>query len=117
MRILIGCVVLMLLAGCMAPTVNEVRNEGPRKVLYSKKTDEVLAKCVESKWQSQKEIGGEPGASQQPGKDRGYTVFTAHSAYFVDIQPEASGSVAKYYALVDNNWFYEKHLNALQSCL
>lgn len=37
MRISIGCVVLMLLAGCMAPTVNEVRNEGPRKVLYSKR--------------------------------------------------------------------------------
>jgi hypothetical protein len=117
MRTLIGVVAVMLLVGCIAPTMNETRQEGPRKILYSKKTDEAIAKCVEYEWHNLPVFGGERGATQQPSRDGGYTVFTVRSAYFVDIQPGASGSVAKYYSVLDNNWIYEKHLAALQSCL
>jgi len=34
---------LVVLAGCMAPTMNEARQGGPYKVLASKKSDSVIA--------------------------------------------------------------------------
>ncbi len=116
MRILIGALALALLAGCMAPTMNEARQDDPYKVLSSKKSDAALAKCVHYEWQNQPVFGGTPGASLQPGRDAGYTVFTEGSQYFVDIQPKAGGSEAKYYVVV-GNWIAQKRLTALQSCL
>ncbi|AZE67715.1 Pyruvate:ferredoxin oxidoreductase [Pseudomonas synxantha] len=116
MRIIIAVVVMAMLAGCMAPTMNEAREEGPYKVLTSKKTDAALAKCVHYEWQNQPIFGGTPGATLQPGRDTGYTVFTEGSQYFVDIQPQGTGSVAKYYAVV-GNWIANKRLTVLQSCL
>lgn len=116
MRILIAAVAVAMLAGCMAPTMNEARQQGPYKVLTSKKTDAALAKCVQYEWQNQPIFGGAPGATLQPGRDAGYTVFTEGAQYFVDIQPERAGSVAKYYVVV-GNWIANKRLTALQSCL
>lgn len=46
MRIFIAAVAVAMLAGCMAPTVNEARQEGAYKVLASQKSDTELAKCV-----------------------------------------------------------------------
>ena len=116
MRILIAAVAVVTLAGCMAPTMNEARQEGPYKVLTSQKTDASLAKCVQYEWQNQPIFGGTPGATLQPGRDTGYTVFTEGSQYFVDIQPKGSGSEAKYYVVV-GNWIANKRLTALQGCL
>ena len=118
MRILIAAVAVAvaMLAGCMAPTMNEARQEGAYKVLTSKKSDSALAKCVHYEWQNQPIFGGAPGATLQPGRDIGYTVFTEGSQYFVDIQPQGAGSVAKYYVVV-GNWIANKRLTALQSCL
>ncbi|MBF8676945.1 hypothetical protein IRZ53_21215 [Pseudomonas fulva] len=116
MRILIGAMGLALLAGCMAPTMNEARQAGPYKVLRSTKTDAALAKCVQYEWQNQPIFGGTPGATLQPGRDVGYTVFTQASEYFVDIQPAPSGSEAKYYVVL-GNWIAKKRLSALQGCL
>ncbi|WP_256582522.1 hypothetical protein [Pseudomonas sp. Irchel 3A5] len=96
--------------------MNEARQDGPYKVLNSKKTDAALAKCVQYEWQNQPIFGGSPGATLQSGRDTGYTVFTEGSQYFVDIQPKASGSEAKYYAVL-GNWIAKKRLAALQSCL
>ena len=116
MRILIGALVLGVLAGCMAPTMNEARQEGPYKVLTSQKPDAALAKCVQYEWQNQPIFGGTPGAMLQPGRETGYTVFTEGSQYFVDIQPKGSGSEAKYYVVV-GNWIANKRLSALKDCL
>jgi hypothetical protein len=116
MRILIGAVAVMLLAGCMAPTMNEARQKGPDKVLYSKKSDKAVAQCAQYEWQNQSLFGVTPEATLQAGRDSGYTVFTAGSEYFADIQPGASGAVVKYYAVL-NNWISAKRLTALQSCL
>jgi len=116
MRFFVGAVAVALLAGCMAPTMNEARQEAPYKVLTSKKSDAALAKCVQYEWQNQSIFGGTPGATLQPGRDAGYTVFTEGSQYFVDIQPQSSGSEAKYYVVV-GNWIANKRLAALQSCL
>jgi hypothetical protein len=116
MRILIGAMAVMLLAGCMAPTMNEARQEGPLKVLYSKKTDKAVAQCVLYEWQNQSLFGVAPEATLQPGRDSGYTVYTPGPDYFVDLQAGASGSVAKYYAVLDN-WISKKRLAALEGCL
>ncbi|MDZ5602611.1 hypothetical protein SJI00_07475 [Pseudomonas sp. RP23018S] len=116
MRILIAGLGLALLAGCMAPTMNEARQAGPYKVLISSKTDAALAKCVQYEWQNQPIFGGTPGATLQPGRDTGYTVFTEASEYFVDIQPSPRGSEAKYYVVL-GNWIAKKRLTALQGCL
>ncbi|MCF5546169.1 hypothetical protein [Pseudomonas salomonii] len=116
MRILIAAVAVAMLAGCMALTMNEARQDGPYKVLASKKTDAALAKCVHYVWQNQSIFGGTPGATLQPGRDAGFTVFTEGSQYFVDIQPSGSGSEAKYYVVV-GNWIANKRLTALQGCL
>lgn len=116
MRILIAAVAVAMLAGCMAPTMNEARQDGPYKVLTSKKTDAALAKCVHYEWQNQSIFGGTPGATLQPGREAGFTVFTEGSQYFVDIQPNGSGSEAKYYVVV-GNWIANKRLTALQDCL
>lgn len=37
MRILIAAALVAMLAGCIAPTMNEARQSGPYKVLTSKK--------------------------------------------------------------------------------
>lgn len=104
------------LSGCVAPTMNEARQEGPYRVMTSKKSDSALAKCVQYEWQNQSIFGGTPGATLQPGRDTGYTVFTEGSQYFVDIQPKGSGAEAKYYVVV-GNWIANKRLTALQGCL
>lgn len=116
MRILIAAAMVAMLAGCMAPTMNEARQSGPYKVLTSKKTDAALANCVKYEWQNQSIFGGTPGATLQPGRDTGYTVFTEGAQYFVDIQPKGSGAEAKYYVVV-GNWIANKRLAALQGCL
>lgn len=116
MRTLIGALGIALLAGCMAPTMNEARQAGPYKVFSSTKTDAALAKCVQYEWQNQPIFGGTPGATLQAGRDVGYTVFTEASEYFVDIQPAPSGSEAKYYVVL-GNWIAKKRLSALQGCL
>lgn len=108
--------VAVMLVGCMAPTMNEARQDGPFKVLASRKSDSVLARCVQYEWQNQPIFGGSPGATLQRGRDNGYTVFTEGSQYFVDIQPKGSGSEAKYYVVV-GNWIANKRLSALQGCL
>lgn len=116
MRKIVMALTLISMAGCMAPTMNQARQEGPYKILYSKKTDKDLAQCVQYEWQNQPIFGGAPGATLQPGKDNGFTVFTTSSEYFVDIQPGASGSVASYYVVL-SNWIAKKRLTALESCL
>jgi hypothetical protein len=116
MKLVMGTLALALLAGCATPTMNEIRQEEPREVLHSKKADKVVADCVQREWKDLFVFEGRDGATQESGSKGGYTVATSGSAYFVDIQPEASGSVAKYYAAT-YRWISKKHLDALQSCL
>ena len=85
-------------------------------MLASKKSDAALAKCLHYEWQNQPIFGRAPGATLQPRRDTRYTVFIDGSQYFVDIQPQEAGSIAKYYVVV-GNWIARKRLTALQSCL
>jgi hypothetical protein len=116
MKLAIWVLALASLAGCATPNMNEMRQEAPREVLHSKKADKVIAVCVLREWKNLFVFEGRDGATKESGSNGGYTVATSGSAYFVDIQPEASGSVAKYYAAT-YRWISKKHLAALQSCL
>jgi hypothetical protein len=116
MKLVIGTLALAVLAGCTTPTMNEMRQEAPRKILHSKKAEKVIADCVQREWQDMPVFEGRSGSTQEPGNKGGYTVAAVGEAYFVDIQADASGSVAKYYAAT-YRWIARKHLTALQSCL
>jgi hypothetical protein len=116
MKSVIGMLALVLLAGCTTPTMTEMRQEEPRQVLHSTKADKVIADCVQHAWQNMPVFEGKSGATQERGSNGGYTVATVGEAYFVDIQADASGSVAKYYAMT-YRWISRKHLAALQDCL
>ncbi|TDV70197.1 hypothetical protein EC915_102462 [Pseudomonas sp. LP_7_YM] len=116
MRILIGALAVALLAGCLARPMNEVRQDGPNKILYSKKPDQAVALCVQYEWQNQSLFGVTPEATMQARRESGYTVFTAASEYFVDIRPVASGSEARYYVNVDN-WIAKARLERINFCL
>lgn len=116
MKSAIWALALVSLAGCAVPTMNEMRQETPREVLHSKKNDKLIAECVQRGWQNLFVFEGRDGATLESSSNGGYTVSTSGSAYFVDIQSQASGSEAKYYAATDR-WISKKHLAALQSCL
>jgi hypothetical protein len=116
MKSVLGMLALALLTGCTNPTMNEIRQEEPRQVLHSKKTDKVIADCVQRVWQDLPVFEGSAGATQELNSTGGYTVATVGEAYFVDIQADTDGSVAKYYAMT-YRWISKKHLAALQSCL
>jgi major membrane immunogen (membrane-anchored lipoprotein) len=116
MRILVVALAFVLLAGCIARPMNEVRQDGAYKVLHSKKTDKALAECVQYEWQNQSLFGVTPQATMQPVRDGGYTVFTAASEYFVDIKQGATGTDARFYVIA-KNWIAKARLEKLQSCL
>ena len=116
MKAAIWVLALASLAGCAAPSMNELRQEEPRQVLHSKKAVKVIADCVQHGWENLSVFEGRSGATQEPGKKGAITVATTGSAYFVDIQPDTSGSVAKYYAST-YRWISRKHLDTVESCL
>lgn len=116
MKAAIWVLALASLAGCAAPSMNELRQEEPRQVLHSKKAVKVIADCVQHGWENLSVFEGRSGATQEPGKKGAITVATTGSAYFVDIQPDASGSVAKYYAST-YRWISRKHLDTVENCL
>lgn len=116
MKAAIWVLSLASLAGCAAPSMNELRQEEPRQVLHSKKTVKVIADCVQHGWENLSVFEGRSGATQVPLAKGGITVATTGSAYFADIKPDAGGSVAKYYAST-YRWISKKHLEAVESCL
>lgn len=116
MKSAIWTLALVSLAGCTTPTMNEMRQEEPRQVLHSKKTEKVVADCVQHQWQDMPVFEGHSGATVERGVKGGYTVATVNSAYFADIQAEGAGTVIKYYAAT-YRWISRKHLSAIESCL
>lgn len=116
MKLIICTLTLALLTGCSTPTMKEMRQEEPRQVLHSKKSGKFIADCVQREWEDMPVFEGGSGATQEPGSKGGYTVATVGEAYFVDIQADATGSVATYYAAT-YRWISRKHLAALQRCL
>jgi hypothetical protein len=116
MKFIVWAVALASLAGCAVPTMNEMREKEPHEVTHSKKPPKVIADCVQKKWQELPVFEGKSGATQEPRSHGGYTIASVGEAYFVDIQPEAAGSVAKYYSAT-YLWISKRHQAAVQECL
>jgi hypothetical protein len=116
MRILIGAVAVVLLAGCTTPAMNEARSKSPYKTLSSNKPEKVVAQCIQFAWQDESVFGVDAGAFMQPGEPGGYTVYTTGAQYFVDVQSAASGTNTNYYAASDS-WVAKRRLAALATCL
>ncbi|SDT27185.1 hypothetical protein SAMN05216598_4746 [Pseudomonas asplenii] len=116
MRMLIGAVAAVALAGCMGPGMNQSRSTGPTKSFTSTKADNVVAQCIQFSWQDEKVFDVDAAAYLQPGYKGGSTVYTRGSEYFVDVRREAEGTVVDYYATVIKP-IGTRRLAAVATCL
>jgi hypothetical protein len=98
MKVLIGALAAVLLAGCAA-TIGDVRSNTPLLNLDSHKPAKNVAECIRDGWQATPLIGGNLGGLLQTSGDR-YTVIAPYvdSPWnVVDIDPSTKGSVVKYH--------------------
>lgn len=116
MRMLIGAMTLVLLAGCTAPAMNEARTQGPYKTFSSQKADQLVAQCIQFAWQDESVFGVDGDAFLHSGSKGTITVYTRESEYFVDVLSGASGTTVNYYQTV-NNSIADRRLSALATCL
>jgi len=116
MRILIGALAVALLAGCVSPTISQMRDKGPAGTYTSAKSEGDLSKCVLFAWQDTSLAGSAPTVSIQPGRDGGTTVTTGGNEYFVDLKSAGSKTSARYYEVGDT-WISRKLQPKLKSCL
>ncbi|HEX8593087.1 MAG TPA: 2-oxoacid ferredoxin oxidoreductase [Pseudomonas sp.] len=99
MKLLIGAVAAVLLAGCTSPS-NQARAVGPYKVYSSQKVANVVAQCVEYAWQDEAMVGPEAQAFMRSSAD-GFTVYTTGAEYFVDVKAQGGKTSLSYYAAPD----------------
>lgn len=116
MKLLVGMLLAITLTGCMAPTMNEARQEGPYKTLITRKVDKDVAQCIQYEWQNQSLFGNISDAYLQPARDGGFTVYTVGHEYFVDVKGTDSKTEVKYY-VAGKTWIAKKRLEGLASCL
>ncbi|MBC3437994.1 hypothetical protein HU735_21470 [Pseudomonas sp. BW16M2] len=95
MRIFIGLVSALALAGCA--TMDEKRADGPSRHLVSQKDPATVAECTLYAWQSQKWGGAIHEVYLQPLRGGGKTVVSAGEAEFADFLPSAVGTDIKVY--------------------
>lgn len=99
MKLLIGAVAAVLLAGCTSPA-NQARAVGPYKVYSTQKVANVVAQCVEYAWQDEAMVGPDAEAFLRSGTDV-ITVYTTGAEYFVDVKPQGAATVLNFYAAPD----------------
>ncbi|WP_095108474.1 hypothetical protein [Pseudomonas sp. Irchel 3E20] len=116
MRLVMGALALVMLAGCAAPAMNEARSKKPYKTLASSKEAQVVAQCVQFAWQDEAVFGVDASGFLEPGQAGGYTVYTVAAKYFVDVHGEAGATRVNYYAGTDD-WPAKRRLAALATCL
>lgn len=96
MRILIGALAMVLLAGCSS--VADIRTKPAVLSLSSVKPAKVVAECIRDGWQSTSIIGGSVGGIlQQSGES--YSVIAPSSEspwHVVDVSPIKTGSSIQY---------------------
>ncbi|NWA02400.1 hypothetical protein [Pseudomonas gingeri] len=116
MRMLIGALATVALAGCMSPGMNQTRTTGPTKTFTSAKADNVVAQCIQFSWQDEAVFDVDAAAYLQPGYKGGSTVYTRGSEYFVDVRRDANGTVVDYYATTSKP-IGARRLAAVATCL
>ncbi|MDH0646228.1 hypothetical protein N5D48_05110 [Pseudomonas sp. GD03858] len=117
MRILIGAVAVMLLAGCA--NVADIRSSPPVLSLTSKKSAEQTAECIRDGWQSTSLIGGSVGGVlQKSGGSFSVIAPNAESPWHVaDVIP-TGGSKSKVVYRFHRNWQEpsDRVLDVVKSC-
>ncbi|WP_248799326.1 hypothetical protein [Pseudomonas sp. MWU13-2105] len=116
MRMLIGALAVLALAGCMGPAMNQTRSTGPTKSFTSSKAENVVAQCIQFSWQEEAVFGVDAAAYLQPGYKSGSTVYTRGSEFFADIRQEGEGTVVDYYATTSKP-IGARRLAAVATCL
>lgn len=116
MRVLIGALAVILLAGCAGSAMEEARLSSPTKVFTSNKAENIVAQCIQFAWQDESVFGVDAGAFLEPRKSGGFTVYTTGAESFADVQGGASSTSVNYYAAEDN-WIAQRRLAALATCM
>lgn len=116
MRIFVGLMAALLLAGCSTPSMDELRQAGPVKSYSSAKSEDAVSRCVLFAWKDTGIKGGGVDSNIQPGRSSGSTVYFGNSEIFADITSAGSGSHISYYAISDS-WVSKKLRPALETCL
>ncbi|NWA24156.1 hypothetical protein HX870_18230 [Pseudomonas gingeri] len=116
MRMLIGALAVVALAGCAGPAMNQTRTTGPTKTFTSSKAENVVAQCIQFAWQEEAVFGVDAAAYLQPGYKNGSTVYTRSSEFFADVRREGADTVVDYYATASKP-IGARRLAAVATCL
>lgn len=115
MRILVGTLAVLLLAGC-AKSITEMRESGPEARLYSSKSVDDISKCIVFAWQGFTSYGDHLEIFMVPSKDGGSTVFTRQNQFVVDVDPTGERTQVNYFHSGDGN-MSRTLLGNVKSCL
>lgn len=96
MRILIGVLAVVLLAGCSS-SPEERREEGPTDSFTTAKSVDQVSRCILFSWQEYKWYGQPMQPLVQPNQHGGNTVLMAQTELFVDILPADGKTRVSYY--------------------
>lgn len=116
MRMLIGTLAVVALAGCVGPAMNQTRTTGPTKSFTSSKAEDVVAQCIQFAWQDEAVFGVDAAAYLQPGYKSGSTVYTRGSEFFADVRHQGADTLVDYYATVSKP-IGVRRLAAVATCL
>ncbi|MFJ7792337.1 hypothetical protein [Pseudomonas sp. NPDC096950] len=116
MKLFVGALALLTLAGCSTPTMPEMRQTGPAKTYSSNKPEDALAKCILFAWQDTSLAGGGAVAYIQPGRSGGVTVYTQGNEYFADIQQRKAKTTIQYFE-VGHSWISKKLISSMETCI
>ena len=70
MRMLIGAMSLILLAGCVSSAMNDARSKSPTRVLTSAKEAPLVAECIKFSWEDESVFGVDASAYVNNDKTR-----------------------------------------------
>ncbi|WP_426201027.1 hypothetical protein [Pseudomonas sp. TWP3-1] len=116
MKLFVGALALVALAGCSTPTMPEMRQSEPAKTYSSNKPEDALAKCILFAWQDSSLSGGGMPMGMQPGRDGGKSVYAGNREYFADVISAKQGTSIKYYEIA-NSWVSKILKSEIEACL
>lgn len=117
MRILVGALAVVALAGC-ASSPSELRGEGPKASFSSAKPVDEVSQCILFGWQNQSLAGAHYDAYLQPAQNGGKTVITQGQIEMADISSTGKATRVDFYiqgGMMD--WRKNRRIDALRQCL
>jgi hypothetical protein len=116
MRILIGVMGLVVLAGCA--NVGDTRSNPPLLELYTTKQPKQAAECVRDAWQNTTVLGASVGGVLQSSGDRFSILAPDVQAplHLVDVTPAQEGSRISYHFYRTWQTPLQRVLDAVKSC-